>query len=158
MAAPPDERWHEDGAVTVVWRREYPDPPEDVWSAITESDRLGRWIGTWTGEARVGGAVAFTMTGEIDAGGEECEPMDVTILACDPPERLAVELPGDAGQAWRVELTVEPSGDGSVLHFAQRFAAGTRRDDIEAGWQWYLDRLTASLQGTAMPDWVDYEP
>ena len=33
----------------VVLRREWPDPIDDVWSALTESERTARWIGTWTG-------------------------------------------------------------------------------------------------------------
>ena len=158
MADPPAEVHTADGASTLVWRREYPDPVPDVWAAITESDRLGRWIGTWTGEPRVGGTVAFTMTGEVDAGGEVSEAMDVAILACDPPHRLVVELPDDAGRHWHVELTVEAHGDGAVLLFAQRFPDGERRGDIEAGWQWYLDRLGASLRGAPMPNWDDYLP
>lgn len=156
MDAPPDEVPDADGGVTLVWRREYPDGVEHVWAAVTESDRLGRWIGTWTGEPRVGGTVAFTMTGEVDAGGEVDEPVDVALLACDPPHRLVVEMPGDTGQAWHIEITVEPLGAGAVLLFAQRFADGRRRPDVEAGWTWYLDRLTASLHGTPMPEWADY--
>ena len=31
----------------VVLRREWPDPIDDVWSALTESERTARWIGTW---------------------------------------------------------------------------------------------------------------
>lgn len=158
MADRPVEVRTDDGASTLVWRREYPDPVTDVWAAITESDRLGRWIGTWSGEPRVGGTVAFTMTGEVDAGGEVGEPMDVAILACDPPRRLVVEMPDDAGRSWHVELAVEPHGDGAVLLFSQRFADGVRREDVEVGWQWYLDRLTASLRGGPMPDWDDYVP
>ena len=30
----------------VVLRREWPDPIDDVWSALTESERTARWIGT----------------------------------------------------------------------------------------------------------------
>jgi uncharacterized protein YndB with AHSA1/START domain len=158
MTAPPAEvRTDPDGATTLVWRREYPDPVEDVWAAITESDRLGRWIGTWTGEPRVGGTVAFTMTGEVDAGGEVADPVDVTIVACEPPRHLAVDLPEDgADRAWHLDLTVEPSPDGAVLVFAQRLLEGIGRTDVEAGWTWYLDRLEASLHGTPMPDWEAY--
>lgn len=158
MTAPPAEvRTDDDGGTTLVWRREYPDPVEDVWAAITESERLGRWIGTWTGEARVGGTVAFTMTGEVDAGGEVAEPMDVTITACEPPRHLAVDMPGeDPERAWHLDLTVSATESGAVLLFAQRLVEGIPRKDLESGWNWYLDRLTASLRGTPMPDWEAY--
>jgi uncharacterized protein YndB with AHSA1/START domain len=160
MTAPPAEtRTETDGTTTLVWRREYPDPVDDVWAAITDPERLGRWIGTWTGEPRVGGTVAFTMTGEVDAGGEVAEPVDVRILACEPPRHLAVEMPESEERSWHLDLTVEPAepaGSGAVLVFAQRLADGLRREDVEAGWRWYLDRLEASLHGTPMPDWAAY--
>ena len=54
----------------VVLRREWPDPIDDVWSALTESERTARWIGTWTGRGEAAGRTAttveFTMTGEVD--------------------------------------------------------------------------------------------
>ena len=157
MPGPPAEvRTEPDGTSTLVWRREYPDPVEDVWAAITESERLGRWIGTWTGTPRVGGTVAFTVTGELDAGGELGEPADVTILACDPPRRLTVAFPESPQRSWILELAVEPHGDGAVLVFAQRLLDGISRTDVESGWTWYLDRLEASLHGAPMPDWSAY--
>ncbi|MEJ2862879.1 SRPBCC domain-containing protein [Actinomycetospora flava] len=159
MTTPPAEiRTDPDGATTAVWRREYPDPVEDVWAAITESERLGRWIGTWTGEPRVGGTVSFTLTGEVDAGGEVDEPTDVLILACDPPRHLVVEFPAPDEQSWHLDLTVEAHEKGAVLVFAQRLVEGVTPADIDAGWRWYLDRLGASLAGTPMPDWAAYAP
>ncbi|MHC1558146.1 SRPBCC domain-containing protein [Actinomycetospora sp. C-140] len=160
MPTPPAEtRTEPDGATTLVWRRPYPDPVEDVWAAITESERLGRWIGTWTGEPGVGRTVAFTMTGEADAGGEVAEPVDVRITACDPPHRLAVEFPeNESDRVWHLDLRVEPDGDGAVLVFAQSLPEGLSASDLDAGWRWYLDRLASALAGTPMPDWSAYEP
>ena len=43
----------DDGSRLVVLRREWPDPIDDVWSALTESERTARWIGTYTGVGRV---------------------------------------------------------------------------------------------------------
>jgi uncharacterized protein YndB with AHSA1/START domain len=158
MSTPPAEaRTEADGSTTLVWRREYPDPVDDVWAAITDSERLGRWIGTWTGEPRVGGTVAFTMTGEVDAGGEIADPVDVRILACDAPRHLVVAFPeGESGRTWRLDLTVEPHGAGAVLVFAQGLPEGLSREDVDAGWRWYLDRLAASLHDEPMPDWQAY--
>ncbi|MFC5061657.1 SRPBCC family protein [Actinomycetospora atypica] len=160
MVAPPAEIVRtDDGGTAMVLRRRYPDPVEEVWAAVTESERLGRWIGTWTGEPREGGTVSFTMTGEVDAGGEVDEPTEVAIRVCDPPRRLVVDLPvGDGGDSWHLDLTVEPDGDGAVLVFAQSLPDGERNPDVEAGWNWYLDRLTASLHGGPMPSWDDYAP
>lgn len=142
----------------IVLRKEFPDPVEDVWSAVTDSSRLGRWFGTYTGRGRVGGTVELTVTGEVDAGGEVAEPVTVTIRECDAPRRLVVDIPESATSSWRVALDIAPDGDGSVLVFTQRVADGVDATDVAAGWRWYLDRLEASLHGTARPEWAAYAP
>ncbi|MFC3451468.1 SRPBCC family protein [Amycolatopsis speibonae] len=135
-------------------RREYPDPIEDVWSALTESDRMARWIGTWTGEAGVGNTIMLLMTAE-----KETEPGPAVIRECDPPKRLVVDL-GVTGQAaWRVELTLTPRGDGTVLDFVHHLpATDWDTSDILKGWHFYLDRLGASLVGEPVPEWETYTP
>ncbi|GAA1722486.1 SRPBCC domain-containing protein [Brachybacterium phenoliresistens] len=53
--------------------QDYPSPIEDVWEAVTSSDRIARWFLPISGELRLGGRYQL----EGNAGGE--------ILACDPP-------------------------------------------------------------------------
>jgi len=146
-----------DGRLLVL-HREYPDPIGEVWAALTESDRLGRWIGTHTGGGRPGGTVQFTVTGEADAGGEVAEPATVTIIECDPPRRLVVDMPETDERTWRVALTLAAQEGGTVLTFEQQVLDGLDPADVEAGWRWYLDRLGASLHGEPMPAWEDYIP
>lgn len=141
----------------VVVHRSYPEPVEDVWSAFTESDRLARWIGSYTGTGRPGGTVEFTMTGEVDAGGEVAAPVTVTIHECVAPRRLAVEIPQGDG-AWQVRVDLTPTDGGTDVVFTQRPVTGVPAADIEAGWSWYLDRLGATLRGLPMPAWSDYTP
>jgi uncharacterized protein YndB with AHSA1/START domain len=143
---------------TVVLHREYPDPIDDVWAALTRSDRLARWIGSYTGEGGAGGTVAFTLTGEVDAGGEVAAPVTVTVLECVPPHRLVVDIPEAEGRAWRVAVTLDGDGGRTVLRFEQHVVAGVDPTEVEAGWRWYLDRLGAALSGTPMPAWADYLP
>ena len=66
-----------------------------MWSALTEPDRIGRWIAPVTGDLEVGGRYQL----ENHAGG--------TILACEPPSRLRVtwEYAGHVG--W-VDVTLTP--------------------------------------------------
>jgi uncharacterized protein YndB with AHSA1/START domain len=142
----------------VVLRRSWPDPIGDVWSALTESERTARWIGTWTGSGGSGRTVEFTMTGEVDAGGEVAPPVTVTIVECDPPRRLVLDIPEGDGPPWRVAVTLAEEGDGTALLFEQRVIAGVSSDDVEAGWSWYLDRLGAALHDAPMPAWTDYAP
>ncbi|GAA3390706.1 SRPBCC domain-containing protein [Cryptosporangium minutisporangium] len=151
-------RQRNDGTELVVLHRTFPDRVEDVWAALTESHRLARWIGSFTGEGGTGGTVEFTVTGEVDAGGEVAEPVTVSILDCSPPTRLVVDFPADGGGSWHIAVTLAEHAGGTTLEFTQRLAAGVDATDVEAGWRWYLDRLAASVAGTPMPNWDDYAP
>jgi uncharacterized protein YndB with AHSA1/START domain len=137
-----------------VFRRVLADPVDAAWSAMTESDRLGRWFGTYTGTGRVGGTVELLMTAAEDAGGP---PSGMAPLECAPRERLVVEVT-DAGasESWRIAATRSPEGDATVLVFDQLVPAGMRPADVGPGWHRYLDRLVASLRGAPMPGWDDY--
>jgi uncharacterized protein YndB with AHSA1/START domain len=145
------------GQPDVVVRRTYPDPVEEVWAAFTESPRLARWYGTYTGVGRPGGTVDFTVTGEVDAGGEVDEPVAVRIHECAAPHRLVVEFPvGDQG--WLVAVDLTAAGTGTDVVLSQRAVPDVSEADLTAGWSWYLDRLAAALSDTEMPDWRSYAP
>ena len=49
----------------LVQTRTFRAPVEDVWAAVTEPERLARWIGTWTGDP-ASGSVDFRMLFEGD--------------------------------------------------------------------------------------------
>ncbi len=141
--------------VRLEFRREHRVPVEDLWSAVTEPERLARWIGTWTGEPKVGGTVQFQMLHEAEAG----EPEPVTIVECEPPRRLVVEWRLPDQQTWQVQLTLTPTDTGSSLLFSQQLASTEGMADIGPGWQWYLDKLAAALGEAPEPaGWDDYFP
>ncbi|MQA32872.1 SRPBCC family protein [Modestobacter roseus] len=136
--------------VRLQFRRSWPDPVEDVWAALTEPDRMARWIGTYDGERSVGGTGTFTMTQEEELVGE---PM--RIVECAPPHRLVVEWLTD--EAWRVELDLTRADGQTVLLFTQVFPAGTELTDYTLGWHWYLDKLAAEVGGHPAPgSWDDF--
>ncbi|MGQ0479460.1 MAG: SRPBCC domain-containing protein [Pseudonocardia sp.] len=144
-----------DGGARLEFRREHAVPVQDLWAAITEPERLARWIGTWTGDPAPGKTVQFQMLAEA----EECQPEPLLIVECEPPHRLAVQWPAPDGhgEPWRVEASVTATATGSCLLFAQHFAARDGVRDAGPGWQWYLDRLAAALVGSPMPAaWDDY--
>jgi uncharacterized protein YndB with AHSA1/START domain len=138
-----------DGRQRLEFRRSWPDPIEDVWSALTEPDRLARWIGVYEGERRVGGTGTFAMTHE--EGESAGEP--TTILECDPPRRLVIEWVQDTG-AWRVDLDLWAEGGRTQLRFVQVFPSDADVTDFALGWHWYLEKLGAEVAGTPGPgDW-----
>ncbi|MGW8815011.1 SRPBCC domain-containing protein [Gordonia terrae] len=93
-------------AYTIELRRRYRAHIDDVWDAITNPERLARWLKPVTGDLRLGGKY------ELE-GGEHGE-----ILACEPPRLLTVSwLFGPEADAWpgtsevRVRLTPGPTDD-----------------------------------------------
>jgi uncharacterized protein YndB with AHSA1/START domain len=144
----------DDDGTRLVFVREWEALVTDVWSAVTDPDRLARWFGRWTGDP-ASGTVQLTPTGE----GDEAQPEPVTIDACEPPHRLAVTA-GAAGLRWPLELTLTGRpGGGTTLRFVHHL---TPDDDVPStgvGWHYYLDRLDAVVGGREPTDaWDDYFP
>ncbi|MDT0274625.1 SRPBCC family protein [Blastococcus goldschmidtiae] len=141
-----------DGRQRLEFRRSWPDPVEDVWAALTEPDRMARWIGTYEGERAVGATGTFTMTHEEEPVGE---PM--TIVECDPPRRLVVEWVQQDTDAWRVDLRLSTEGDRTVLRFVQVFGADADVTDFALGWHWYLAKFGAEVDGSPAPgEWAAF--
>ena len=144
----------DDGRTRVEFRRSWPDPIEDVWAALTEPDRLARWIGVYEGERRPGGTGTFAMTQEGGEGEPAGEP--TTIVECDPPRRLVIEWEQPDADARRVDLDLWVEDGRTVLRFLQFFPAGAEVAEWAGGWHWYLDKLDAELRGRPQPrpsDW-----
>lgn len=132
--------------------RTYDDPVEDVWSALTEPDRVARWFGTWTGDPATG-TVKLLMSED-----ENSTPQPVRILECQPPARLVVELPSPDG-TWRLSVSLAAQAGVTTLVFTQRLTQPYDASSIGPGWHYYLDRLDAVVAGNAVPDsWDDYFP
>lgn len=139
-----------DGRQRLEFRRSWSDPIEDVWAALTEPDRLARWIGVYEGDRRAGGTGTFAMTQEE---GEAAGP-PTTIVECDPPWRLVIEWPESSSQMERIDLDLATEDGRTVLRFVQFFPAATDVVDWALGWHWYLDKLGAEIDGGAAPsDW-----
>lgn len=129
----------------IVLTRHFGAPVEDVWAAVTDSERLGRWIGTWTGDP-ASGSVTFRMTAE-DGMPEEVHHIE----ACEPPRLLRTRARSEGldGQDhdWRVEIRLVEDGGGTTLHFGQILPKPEWAHNIGPGWDYYLDRLVAAETG-----------
>jgi uncharacterized protein YndB with AHSA1/START domain len=88
----------ETATVRVLLRRSYDAEIDDVWSAITDPERVRRWFLPLTGELRVGGT--FQLHG--NAGGD--------ILDCEPPRLLRVTFGGPTSIV-ELRLTTDESDD-----------------------------------------------
>ena len=142
-----------DGEHVLVLTRTFRAPIEDVWAAVTEPDRLARWIGTWTGDP-ASGSVTWRMLFEGDDAGDE-----MTIRACEPPHRLHVtSRVGE--ELWRYDLDLSHADGVTTLTFAQPGIAPGLVGDVGPGWDYYLDRMVDVETGNdpALRSWDDYAP
>ena len=136
---------------SVVLRRRYDAPIDDVWNALTTPERIGRWFLPISGDYRVGGHYQF----EGNAGGQ--------ILSCERPNRLHVtwvygEVTSDADVSEiEVRLTTagEAATDFELAHTAvvpddrwDQFGPGA----VGVGWDMGLLGLTLHLTGGSIDD------
>ena len=136
---------------TLVLTRHFPTPVADVWASVTESDRLGRWFGTWTGDPATG-SVMVTMNAE----GRPLPAIRYDIVTCEPPHRLAVSAVDDAGH-WQLAIDLVEIASGTRLEFRQREVDPAALPSTGPGWEWYLDRLGATIAGTTPPSLSAFE-
>lgn len=152
-------REEREGAAYVVLERQFRAPAEAVWAAVTEPERLARWIGVWTGDPE-SGSVDFRMLFEGEGAAVEV----FTIHACDPPRHLAVSstapFDGETPVDWHLVLDLAESGGVTTLTFAQSVPDPAMVESVGPGWDYYLDRLVAAETGgdPAALDFDDYYP
>ena len=118
---------------------------EDLWRAVTEPERLARWIARVEGDLRVGGTIHAEFTSSWAGPGR--------IEVCDAPHRLLLTMyPGDPEETqMEALLTVEEHGTRLVIE--DRGLPWDEAPDHGAGWQAHLEDLRAHLEGREAGDW-----
>lgn len=137
-------RPHGDAALVRV-EDVYPTTPEDLWSAITEPERLARWLAEVSGDLGLGGSFRIRFTSSWEGTGRVDE--------CDPPHRLVVTTVEDDGSATELVAVVTPEGDGARLVVEDRGLPADVAPFHAAGWQVHLEDLGAALAGRERSDW-----
>jgi uncharacterized protein YndB with AHSA1/START domain len=140
MSAPNGKIEQREGQHVLVLTRQLRAPIEDVWAAVTEPDRLARWIGTWEGDP-TSGSVHFRMLFEGDHPGDT-----MTIRVCEPPRRLHVTS-RVGNEKWLLDLDLEHADGLTTLTFVQRDVTVEQASDVGPGWDYYLDRLVDAETG-----------
>ncbi|WP_341928320.1 SRPBCC family protein [Nocardioides psychrotolerans] len=82
--------------------RTYAAAPDEVWHALTTAERIERWMMPVSGDLELGGRYQL----EGNAGGE--------VLACEPPERLALTWEHGGQVSW-VDVSLRPTSEGTLL-------------------------------------------
>ena len=128
---------------------------DDLWSAVTDPDRLKRWLGEVEGDLRQGGE--FRALWFASGWEGTCR-----VKACEPPHRLLLATSSPDQPDGEVELTLTADGDGAVLVIEDR---GIPLEDISAygaGNQVHVEDLAAYLAGGGRCDararWQELHP
>lgn len=131
---------------------------DDLWSALTTSDRLARWIGVVSGDLRPGGNFHAHFTSGWEGPGR--------VEVCRRPERLLVVMAPGAADETQIEATLTPEGDRTHLVIEERGVPIGEIAGYGAGWQAHVEDLGAHLAGREPQDWrarwleltASYEP
>jgi len=142
-------------ARTMVVSRVYETPPEDLWDACTNPERLPRWFLPVSGDLRPGGRYAL----EGNASG--------TIERCEPPQRLDATWEYGGQTSW-IELRLTPEGEGRtrfalehIAHVGDDVWAQFGPGAVGVGWDQAVMALTVHLadgaDGAAVQAWQTTE-
>lgn len=118
----------------------FPQPPDAVWRALTDSEQLAAWMYPNDFEPRVGHRFTFRVppSPRLEHGlTVHCE-----VIECDPPRKLAFTwVVGDVLDT-RVSYRLEPDGDGTRVRFEHSgFEQDGARDGAAYGWTRMHGRL-----------------
>jgi uncharacterized protein YndB with AHSA1/START domain len=84
-------------AHVVTISQSYDTDPDDLWAAVTNIERIPRWLMPISGDLSVGGSYQL----EGQAGG--------TVLTCDPPKNFTATWEFGGGISW-IDVTISADG------------------------------------------------
>lgn len=130
------ERW------TLVFIRELRQPPEAVWSALTEPAEIDRWAPfTATTDLSKPGDTTLTM---VD--GDDRTDIPATVHRADRPVLLEYTWGADV-----LRWELEPAGAGTRLILRHTLAEPGMTAMVAAGWHLCADVLQRLLDGDPVP-------
>jgi uncharacterized protein YndB with AHSA1/START domain len=128
---------------------------DDLWSALTDPQRLARWLGEVEGDLRQGGE----FHARYFASGWEGT---VRVDECEPPQRLLVSTTSPDEPDGVVEATLTADGDQTILVIEDRGLPLEQVAAYGAGNQIHVEDLAAYLAGRERCDagarWHELHP
>jgi uncharacterized protein YndB with AHSA1/START domain len=140
---------------SVLFRRLLHHPIEDVWAAVTDPKQVEAWfMAKVRREDSPGGALEMEHPNGIHATGR--------VLEWRPPRVYEYEWnlpPGPnrpQGEASIVRWELSPADGGTLLVLSHRRLSRPTAEVFARGLNVFLDRLSAHLEGSALPDppWI----
>jgi uncharacterized protein YndB with AHSA1/START domain len=111
----------------------------DLWSAITEPDRLARWLATVAGDLRVGETVQTHFTSTWEGPGR--------IDVCDAPNHLVVTMEPGTDDETVIEAVLTAEGERTRLVVEERGLPLEVLYKHGAGWHAHIEDLGRHLGG-----------
>jgi uncharacterized protein YndB with AHSA1/START domain len=114
---------------------------DDVWAALTDPERLARWLGTLDGDLRCGQQFhARFFASESEVTGR--------IEVCEPPQHLLVSMTEtDTTDLQFMEVTLSARGEQTVLVVEERGMPPEQLAAYGAGVQVHVEDLATYLRG-----------
>ena len=108
---------------------------DDLWSAVTTAERLSRWMATYRGDLREGGAwEVLGSDGEVWCRG--------VVTACTPPQSFTTTWHAVGEDPTELMVSLAPDAAGTRLTLSHH---GIQSILYGAGWQTYLELLAQGL-------------
>jgi uncharacterized protein YndB with AHSA1/START domain len=131
--------------VAVRMEDRYSTHVDDLWLAITDPQRLARWVARVDGDFRPGGEFWASFVSGWEGPGR--------VEVCDRPRRLLVTMsPGQEDQTV-IEVELAADGDTTRLVLEERGFPLDEAAAHAAGWQAHVEDLAAHLAGRPSMDW-----
>jgi uncharacterized protein YndB with AHSA1/START domain len=127
---------------------------DDLWSALTDPERLDRWLGKVEGDLRVGGEFHrfFYASGAEGSG---------RIEVCEPPHRLRLIMTGEPNEQV-IEVTLTADGDQTIVVVDESGMPLNLLAAYGAGIQVHVEDLASHIAGRGRCDaetrWAELEP
>ncbi len=123
---------------TVTVEREYAASGSDLWSALTEPERLARWIGRYTA---TGDDYRLEM-------GDGSAVVTGRVIVCEAQNRIVVRWRFTGEAETELEATITPHGqEHVVLTLTHRRVQAITAAVYGAGWEDVLTHLDSELRG-----------
>jgi uncharacterized protein YndB with AHSA1/START domain len=135
-----------DGKGIVVMKSRYATDPADLWSAITEPERLTRWYGKVEGDLQEGGEFTLFVHGSHWEGRGR-------INVCDPPRKLQVTMAEEGRSEGVLTAELIPDGTHTALVIERSNVPLDKLVAHGAGWHLHVEDLAAYLAVRETRDW-----
>jgi uncharacterized protein YndB with AHSA1/START domain len=149
---------------TLKIQRVLPGSVERVWDYLTKSDLRRQWFAAGDMEMKKGATFELVWRnneltnppGKLPDGFNGNHTMTSTIIACDPPRKLAFTW--GMGGTGDVTFTLEPRGERTLLTVVHTGLVDPNvRGKVGPGWHAHIDVLAARMSGTEpAPFWDNW--